>query len=87
MKFVMERFEKEIHMIGPVFNVMDRKRWEVRHGKDTRTKAKEIVSELLSKQEVEPPSEEVLRELNRVMEISAEKYGITLNNLPWYLAG
>jgi len=85
MRFVMERFKEEIHMLGPVFNVMDRKAWELREGKDARTKARETVRELLSKQEAELPPIEVLQELNNVMDKSARKYGTTLENLPWKL--
>ncbi len=83
LRFVMERFKKEIHMLGPVFNVMDRKAWELRGGKDVNTKARELVNELLSKQEPDLPPKDVIQELNKIMDTSAKRYGISLDALPW----
>ncbi len=83
MRLVMERFKKEIHLLGPVFNTLNRKAWELRFGKDARTKAKELVSELLSKAEPDLPPKDAIRELNKIMDLSAKKYGISLEGLPW----
>ncbi|RLG39434.1 MAG: hypothetical protein DRO05_08825 [Thermoproteota archaeon] len=83
MKLVMERFKEEIHLLGPLFNTLDRKAWEVKVGKDVRTKARELVKELLSKAEPDLPPEEVIQDLNRIMDSSARKYGTKLENLPW----
>jgi trimethylamine--corrinoid protein Co-methyltransferase len=82
MRLVMERFKKEIHLIGPVFNFMDRKVWVLKGGKDTRTKARELVNEILSQQGPELPPKEVLQKLNRIMDAAAKKYGVSLEELP-----
>ncbi len=83
MKFVMERFEKEVHMLGPVFNVADRSVWKLKGGKDPRTNAREIVREILSEEKTELPPKEVLQKLNEIMNTSAKKHGISLESLPW----
>ncbi len=83
MKLMLQYFNKEVHQIGPVFNVDGRKMWESKGGKDTRTKAKELVENLLQSYEPNPPPRDVVSELNKIMDRAAKRYGTSLDRLPW----
>lgn len=83
MKLTLQYFNKEVHQIGPVFNVDGRKMWESKGGKDTLTKAKELVENLLQSYEPNPPPRDVVNELNKIMDGAAKKYGTSLDKLPW----
>lgn len=83
MKLTLQYFNKEVHEIGPVFNVDGRKMWESKGGKDTVTKAKEHVEKLLRSYEPNPPPRDVVNELNKIMAGAARKYGTSLDTLPW----
>ncbi len=86
MKLVMDRFREEIHMIGPPFDVSNRRAWELKGSKDARKRAKELVDELLAKAEPDLPPKEVAKELNEIMDRAARRYGSSLKELPWKLA-
>ncbi len=83
MKLTLQYFNKEVHQIGPVFNIDGRKMWESKGGKDTLTKAKELVENLLRSYEPNPPPRDVVSELNKIMDDAAKKYGTSLDKLPW----
>jgi trimethylamine--corrinoid protein Co-methyltransferase len=83
MKLALQYFNKEVHEIGPVFNVDGRKMWESKGGKDTVAKAKELVEKLLRSYEPNPPPRDVVNELNKIMDGAAKKYGTSLDKLPW----
>lgn len=83
MRLVMERFTKEVHLPSYVLNTDDRRVWEAKGSKDTITRAKERVDELLKKQGVTEPPVDVVKELNRIMDRAARKYGSSLDKLPW----
>lgn len=83
MKLTLQYFNKEVHEIGPVFNVDGRKMWESKGGKDTVAKAKELVEKLLRSYEPNPPPRDVVNELNKIMDGAAKKYGTSIDKLPW----
>jgi len=83
MKLTLQYMNKEVHQIGSVFNIDDRKMWELKGGKDTLTKAKELAENLLRSYEPNPPSRDVVKELNKIMDRAAKKYGTSLDKLPW----
>jgi trimethylamine--corrinoid protein Co-methyltransferase len=83
MKLTLQYFNKEVHQIGPVFNIDGRKMWESKGGKDTLTKAKELVGNILRSYEPNPPPRDVVNELNKIMDGAAKKYGTSLDKLPW----
>ncbi len=83
MKLTLQHFNKEVHQIGPVFNIDGRKTWESKGGRDTLAKAKELVENLLRSYEPNPPPRDVVNELNKIMDAAAKKYGTSLDKLPW----
>lgn len=83
MKLTLQYFNKEVHQIGPVFNIDGRKMWESKGGKDTLTKAKELVGNILRSYEPNTPPRDVVNELNKIMDGAAKKYGTSLDKLPW----